>query len=85
MCSTEVLGHAHLHEDAELGPYQKTLQGRDISSLTTFKDTSILQLQSFLKMNEQHIKVQIKQIKTRKHSFLMCKTPLLQACSGRVW
>lgn len=72
-----------MHQDAELGPYQKTLQGRDISSLTTFKGAGMLQLQSFLKINEEYVKVQIKQIKSRNHSFLMCKKPLLQVSAGR--
>lgn len=43
----------------------------------------MLQLQSFLKMNEEYVKAQIKQIKTRNHSFLICKKPLLQASAKR--
>lgn len=43
----------------------------------------MLQLQSFLKMNEEYVKAQIKSIKTRNHSFLMCMKPLLKASAGR--
>lgn len=75
--SREALGHACLYQDAKLGPYQKTLQGRHISYLTTSKDASMLKLQSFLKTNEEYVKAQIKEIKTRNHSFLMCRKPLL--------
>lgn len=73
--SREALGHAFLFQDAKLGPYQKTLQGRHIFYFPTLKDASMLKLQSFLKTNEEYVRAQIKQIKTRSHSFLMGKKP----------
>lgn len=42
----------------------------------------MLQLQSYLNVTEKYVKAQIKKIKSRNHSFLMCKKPLSQVSAG---